>query len=253
MTISGPGKHLPPVIQYPVAVEVAVEYIPGTPMKLMSYVDKAITHIPVTIDANASPGDTVTAEFSLQYQTCDESTCYAPVTPLFSIPILVGRAIGGQTAENRELFEAISGDPIVSQSGTGCQPLAFNFFGRGFSMNPCGLGGISFLLLIAALGGFLLNLTPCVLPVLPLKIMGMSHAAGDPKRLIFPRCDDGHRCCGILDAHLWSDCLRGRLQRYLKFVPDRLVLTGRWSSLSRSWPSACSACLTSRCRSSSIS
>ena len=38
-------------------------------------------------------------------------------------------------------------------------------------------GGFVLLLLVAALGGALLNFTPCVLPVIPLKIMGLSSAA----------------------------------------------------------------------------
>jgi thiol:disulfide interchange protein DsbD len=38
------------------------------------------------------------------------------------------------------------------------------------------------LLFIAAVGGFLLNLTPCVLPLIPIKIMGLAKAAGNRKR-----------------------------------------------------------------------
>ena len=37
-------------------------------------------------------------------------------------------------------------------------------------------------LLVAFLGGALLNFTPCVLPVIPLKIMALSAAAGDRRR-----------------------------------------------------------------------
>ena len=39
--------------------------------------------------------------------------------------------------------------------------------------------GIVLLLVVAAIGGFLLNLTPCVLPVIPIKIIGLSNAAGN--------------------------------------------------------------------------
>ena len=65
-------------------------------------------------------------------------------------------------------------------------PVTFGVFGRSFSIDPDGPLGLTFLLLVAALGGFLLNLTPCVLPVIPLKIMGMSRAAGQhhPRRML---------------------------------------------------------------------
>jgi thiol:disulfide interchange protein DsbD len=37
---------------------------------------------------------------------------------------------------------------------------------------------------VAAIGGFLLNLTPCVLPVIPLKIMALSNTAGSRGRTL---------------------------------------------------------------------
>ncbi len=35
---------------------------------------------------------------------------------------------------------------------------------------------------MAALGGLLLNLTPCVLPVIPIKVIGLAQVAGDARR-----------------------------------------------------------------------
>lgn len=61
--------------------------------------------------------------------------------------------------------------------------MTFNFFGRQLIVGSSGVLGLLTLLFLAALGGLLLNFTPCVLPVLPIKIMGMSRAAGDPRRL----------------------------------------------------------------------
>jgi len=43
---------------------------------------------------------------------------------------------------------------------------------------------MTLLLLIAALGGLVLNFTPCVLPVIPIKIIGLSRASGDSSRLL---------------------------------------------------------------------
>jgi len=54
--------------------------------------------------------------------------------------------------------------------GPQCSARSLNvpFFGLDFEIAPSKLW---LLLLIAAVGGFILNLTPCVLPLIPIKIM----------------------------------------------------------------------------------
>ena len=54
----------------------------------------------------------------------------------------------------------------------------FDAFGLKFPINPDSTVGLILLLLVAMGGGFLLNLTPCVLPVIPIKIMSLSASAG---------------------------------------------------------------------------
>ncbi|MBC7771546.1 MAG: thioredoxin family protein, partial [Pyrinomonadaceae bacterium] len=46
------------------------------------------------------------------------------------------------------------------------------------SLNPNSAVGITVLLLISVLGGVILNLTPCVLPVIPIKVLTLSQHAG---------------------------------------------------------------------------
>jgi thiol:disulfide interchange protein DsbD len=64
------------------------------------------------------------------------------------------------------------------------RPVSMNVFGWSFTFNPRGPVGMTLLLLIAALGGLVLNFTPCVLPVIPIKIIGLSRASDDPRRLL---------------------------------------------------------------------
>jgi thiol:disulfide interchange protein DsbD len=59
--------------------------------------------------------------------------------------------------------------------------LSIAFFGWDFDIKPSNL---ALLLCIAAIGGFLLNFTPCVLPLVPIKIMGLSRAAGNRRRCL---------------------------------------------------------------------
>ncbi|HZW07294.1 MAG TPA: thioredoxin family protein, partial [Phycisphaerales bacterium] len=48
-----------------------------------------------------------------------------------------------------------------------------------------GAVGYALLFLVAIAGGFILNLTPCVLPVIPLKILGLQAQAGTRSRMLY--------------------------------------------------------------------
>jgi thiol:disulfide interchange protein DsbD len=63
--------------------------------------------------------------------------------------------------------------------------LAFPFFGWEFSLDQNGFWFFPLLLLVAFIGGMLLNFTPCVLPIIPLKIMGLSAAASGERKRTF--------------------------------------------------------------------
>lgn len=59
----------------------------------------------------------------------------------------------------------------------------FNLFVIQFSIDPNGFGRV-LLLGIMFLSGLLLNLTPCVLPIIPLKIIGLTQSAGSRGRTL---------------------------------------------------------------------
>jgi thiol:disulfide interchange protein DsbD len=61
----------------------------------------------------------------------------------------------------------------------------FAFFGLDFKVDPTGAVGIWAMILLAVVGGLLLNFTPCVLPVIPIKMMSLSRAAGDRGRCLW--------------------------------------------------------------------
>lgn len=172
----------PARILWPAPKPVAVDYLnAGQKQDLLSFTGRAVILVPVDVAPDAPVGP-ASLQLKLVYQSCDETTCYAPEEPTFKVDFEVlpaGADFLATAGEDPDGFFRPAGDAPAAASG-----VAFNFFGKRFTVGSSGALGLLTLLLLAALGGLLLNFTPCVLPVLPIKIMGMSRAAGDPRRLI---------------------------------------------------------------------
>ncbi len=154
------------------------------PQNFAIYEGLAPVFVPITIASDAAPGQR-SIKFSVSFQTCDERTCLQPATYELTAEFNV---VGAGTSVSR------TPDPIFKQfdaavfakirSGEKAPQLVeFNVLQWSFSIDTRGAGFVA-LLLVAAVGGFLLNLTPCVLPVIPLKIMGLSSAAGTRRRTL---------------------------------------------------------------------
>ena len=73
------------------------------------------------------------------------------------------------------LLNAISGQSGASKTGTH----TFDILGWRFDV---GMGAWAIVLLIAAVAGFLMNFTPCVLPVIPIKILSLQAHAKEPAK-----------------------------------------------------------------------
>ncbi|MDX1395663.1 MAG: thioredoxin family protein [Gemmatimonadota bacterium] len=143
------------------------EYPPGV-MKTFSFAETAISVYDgevtiigsVAVPTAAGPG-TYPIRITVTYQACDDLMCLAPVTTETTLGLDVVAA--GQPGEptNEDLFAVgpiMRGEPGYGGAASG---------GRSF---------IGFLLL-AFLGGLILNAMPCVLPVLSLKVMGLVKSA----------------------------------------------------------------------------
>ncbi|MFG0257347.1 MAG: protein-disulfide reductase DsbD family protein [Phycisphaerales bacterium JB043] len=154
----------------------------------------ATMYLPLLIDSDAPLG---THELSVRvsYQACDETTCLQPRDDIFTISIEIvdlGDAASTDTPDSSVFasFDAsIFSKMLAGEIVTTREALNFDLFGViTFDLDPNGIAGLALLMLVAAFGGFLLNLTPCVLPVIPLKIMGLSQSAGHPGRAFFLGC-----------------------------------------------------------------
>jgi len=174
-------------IQWPEPHTVNVAF-GGEPVPYAVFSGKAVAYVPVTVSPEAQPGPAAIT-LKVTCQACDDAQCLAPVfdQPVevnFTIPEAGAAGTTAADAGGSGLFSAL--DPGVWQKiHAGQSPattVTFDLFGRSFGLQAGSWFGFSLLLLVAAFGGLLLNLTPCVLPVIPIKVIGLAQTAGDPQR-----------------------------------------------------------------------
>ena len=162
---------------YPQARPFKVEYATE---ELMSFDGRTIITLSMKLDEQIPLGS-VDLDIQVEYQACSDRFCLFPVKKKLHATLAVVASGTPATRVNAELFSNLP-DPTDASLVRGIQ---FSLFGWEFAVNPeAGLGRIM-LLLVAAFGGMLLNLTPCVLPLIPIKIISLSHAAEDRRRCFF--------------------------------------------------------------------
>jgi suppressor for copper-sensitivity B len=108
---------------------------------------------------------------SLRYQACNDQQCLPPVTARAKIEIKVGPGGKPQHGEAFAQAEAAAGGGDSSAASATAAAES-----RPAPAGPA--GSLAATLLLAVLGGLILNAMPCVLPVLSLKIFGLVRSAG---------------------------------------------------------------------------
>lgn len=168
----------------------------------LTYKDRSVIFVPVVIAKDAPPGPT-RIDLTVSYQACDDVQCLMPADIALSVPITIAADASADVAPDRAaLFAAMT--PVdqskIDAPATASAPAATapststgdaaasapaassTFFGislAGLADSPVGWVALA---LLAAVGGFILNLTPCVLPVIPIKVLTLTQQAGSPKR-----------------------------------------------------------------------
>lgn len=167
------------------------------------FTDRAVIFVPLTVNSSASPGP-VALGFTISFQSCNDRECLAPVFDMkLSTPLEIVNQVAVTTSTtpsdvfkdfDASVFARIASGTTAAvpqpqsrsttQGSNGTRSVtaaAPTFFGWPL---PSATGGIGILLLIllSIVGGFILNLTPCVLPIIPIKIMTISQHAGTPGR-----------------------------------------------------------------------
>ncbi|MFZ4575638.1 MAG: cytochrome c biogenesis protein CcdA, partial [Phycisphaerales bacterium] len=166
----------------------------GIPEPFEVYEGRVVVYIPIDIGATAPLGP---AKFGaqLEYQACEEA-CLAPTSKAVKCEVTIVEQ-GTTPTKATDQADFAGFDPSVfntvtpptsSEPDTSASDASFfrtSVFGWDIQFGISGIGGRILLLLAPAFGGLILNLTPCVLPVIPIKIMSLQQTAKSPKRSLF--------------------------------------------------------------------
>lgn len=156
--------------------------------------EQALIYVPLIIKGDAAPGEqTIKVDFT--YQPCN-SQCIRDQTRTLETTIEIIAQDSDATAVDNASDDVFAGfDPSIwaaLQQGEGVFIEAIAEEGIWldlyfFKINLSNLGTPALLALlvgVSLIGGFLLNFTPCVLPVIPIKIMGLSQSAGSRGKML---------------------------------------------------------------------
>ena len=160
--------------RYPEAKPFKVDYASGD---LMSFDGRTIITLTMKLDEQIPLGS-ISMDIQVEYQACSDRFCLFPEKKKLNATLAVVEAGTLVSYVNSELFANLKLDADASGIGG----INFSLFSWEFSINPASWIGRIMLLMVAAFGGMLLNLTPCVLPLIPIKIISLSHAAQDRRR-----------------------------------------------------------------------
>ncbi len=187
------GIQWPPAKPTPVANPMG-----GDPVTVPTYGGRAVAYIPITISPTAEPGDR-SLDLSLFYQACNDVTCLPPEDPTLTVTLSISPT-PAPTSNDPDLFAAFDPSKVTPTdppaSGAASEPGPSSTPGSAAATAPAPpattsspsifgyqLGNSAVILLLASiLGGAILNLTPCVLPVIPIKVMTLVQHAGGSKR-----------------------------------------------------------------------
>ena len=160
--------------RYPKAVPIKVEYAAGD---LMSFEGQTVIYLPIKLAETIAPGNQE-IRLVFEYQACSDTYCLFPAKINFKESFTVVKSRSAVSNTNKELFAGFGGGSTAGPSGE----VNFDLFGWTFAIDVSSGFGITLLLIVAGLGGMLLNFTPCVLPLIPIKIISLSHAARDRRQ-----------------------------------------------------------------------
>ena len=157
-------------------------------MVTYGYVDGTVVVIPVTVPASYKPGEKLQIKVLVTWLACNNSCIPGEAELTLELPVVAVAAVNVTRPDmdaasfNGALDTAVLPPDHQSDSGTP----SGNILNKDF-VAPSELTFTTFIsaLFAAFIGGILLNLMPCVLPVLSLKVFGFVKQAGDDRSRIW--------------------------------------------------------------------
>jgi thiol:disulfide interchange protein len=160
--------------RYPKAVPIKVEYAAGD---LMSFEGQTVIYLPIKLAETIAPGNHG-IKLVFEYQACADTYCLFPAKINFEGSLAVVGPGTGVSKTNKALFAGFDRGSAAATSSE----VNFDLFGWSFAIDVSSKFGMILLFVTAGLGGMLLNFTPCVLPLIPIKIISLAHVAQDRKQ-----------------------------------------------------------------------
>jgi len=160
--------------RYPKAVPIKVAYVAGD---LMSFERQTVIYLPIKLAETTVPGNQG-IKLVFEYQACADTYCLFPAKINFEGSLAVVGPGSDVSKTNKELFAGFDRGPAAAASSE----VNFDLFGWSFAIDVSSTFGMILLFVTAGLGGMLLNFTPCVLPLIPIKIISLAHVAQDRKQ-----------------------------------------------------------------------
>jgi len=144
------------------------EYNEALELEILTFRGTFTVEIPVK-GVSGTDYDSLGTEVAFHYQACDNSICLAPASKTIRLDKLSAGVKGNVSgnAKNTVENDAKKNDPEI---GAGSRTATVE-----------NRTGVALLLLFAFLGGIILNLMPCVLPVLSLKLFSLIKQAGESR------------------------------------------------------------------------
>lgn len=159
---------------FPQAHAVAVDF---ATQSLMVFDQRTIVIVPVVVTKQTSLKE-IDISVAIAYQACDAQVCFMPRTVDVSANLPITAEGTNSQRINLDIFSAYNQVEASRREDI----VDFSLFGLNFTISAMGGWGLLLLSVIAAIGGMLLNMTPCVLPLIPIKIISLSNACQNRTR-----------------------------------------------------------------------
>lgn len=151
-------------------------------LELEILIFKGEFQITIPVDSVAADYDSLSTKAIFHYQACDNSICLAPAQVTVELGELSSAISGSKSSAlggSAELKKNDEGTLAAGENSAGEAAASQNSAGENSAEENS--AGTLMLLFFALIGGIILNLMPCVLPVLSLKLFSLISEAGERK------------------------------------------------------------------------